>query len=297
MVYSRPMASIILTGATGFLGKVIMTKILDETEFNLILPVQEQTNRDAIPLSSRIKIVSVSQISEHCGNPAIHVVGAIHAATEYGRSGQDIQKVLSANIALPVTILDILQRKKSNFFINADSFFNKSSNSYPFLIDYSTSKRALHLWLDQIRGLAIINLFLEHIYGPGDSKDKFIPTLLKELSSHSKEDIALSLGDQIRDFVYIDDAANAFIAAINFGLTAIEDTYNFEIGTGIGTSIKEFANRLKSLTGSERVQAFGKLPYRENEIKLSIANVSGNKLLKWSARIGLDQGLVRLIDG
>jgi nucleoside-diphosphate-sugar epimerase len=291
------MTSIILTGATGFLGKVILSKILDETEFKLILPVQEQTNCDEIPLSSRIKIVNVSQITEHCDNPAIHIVGAIHAATEYGRSGNDIQKVLSANISLPVTILNILQRKKSNFFINADSFFNKSSNSYPFLIDYSTSKRALHLWLDQLRSLTVINLFLEHIYGPGDSKDKFIPTLLKELSSFSKEEIALSLGDQIRDFIYIDDAANAFIAAINFGLTADQDTYNFEVGTGVGTSIKEFATRLKSLTGSERVLAFGKLPYRENEIKSSIADVKSNKLLLWSAKIDLDQGLVSLIDG
>jgi nucleoside-diphosphate-sugar epimerase len=289
------MDSIILTGSTGFLGNVILNKLTTHTDYHIITTMRKKSGSSKpVRKSPRISPILTSDLDEYCQNPKIKILGAIHAATEYGRSGQDISKVLDANIALPVVILKVLSKKNSHFFINAESFYNKSIHPYPYLMDYITSKKALHYWLELINDYSVINLFLEHMYGPGDSRDKFIPTLFSDLKNKSKQVIEMSPGDQIRDFIHVEDVADAFLAAINFGLDSKLGKYSFEIGTGVGTTIRELAQELKRITRSNSRLEFGKLAYRENEIKMSIADVQKNQNLIWHAKISLHSGLVRL---
>jgi len=290
------MNSIILTGSSGFLGSRILMKILSCTNYGLILTYRNSKLNKSLVTSERINYVQQDDLIDFCSEFKYEIFGAIHSATEYGRAGDEIDKVIKSNLILPVNILNILLKYKGKFFINTESFFNKHTNSYPYLLDYSSSKQALQYWLhDRADKMVIVNLYLEHIYGSRDSQDKFIPRLISDLKEISEDPILLSKGEQIRDFLYVDDAAESFLSAVDFALNQRMGIYDFEVGTGVGTSLFDLSNKIKYAIKSSREINFGAIEYRKNEIMTSIANVRNNLNLNWKAETDLDTGISRLL--
>jgi hypothetical protein len=85
-------------------------------------------------------------------------------------------------------------------FINTDSFFNKTGNSYSNLLNYSLSKKSLLIWLEKISAsLKIINVVLEHMYGPGDSDSKFVEGIIRSVGI--RESLASRLLMVINDVI------------------------------------------------------------------------------------------------
>jgi UDP-glucose 4-epimerase len=82
----------------------------------------------------------------------------------------------------------------------------------------------------------------------------------------------------------------------NFSLNQDIGIYDFEIGTGVGTSLFDLSNSIKYAIKSDREINFGEIDYRKSEIMKSIANISNNLDLKWKARIDLKTGISRLIN-
>ena len=108
------------------------------------------------------------------------------------------------------------------------------------------------------RNLAAISL------GISDDK-KFITYIIKELLSNRKK-IDLTKGEQKRDFVYISDVAAAYEKAIEYSKNVKNGFYEYEIGTGVSTSIEELVLKIRYLTGRNNVKLnFGAVPYVENE--------------------------------
>lgn len=290
------MQAIILTGSNGFLGSRILHRLLMNTNYKLILVHKNSANIDKMPLKERIDYVCETRLEPYFSDYSGEVLGAIHAATEYGRSGNEIEKVLKCNLTLPINILNILKIRNCGFFINAESFFNKSNNLYTYLLDYSSTKKSLHYWLrSAANDLVVINLYLEHIYGEKDSDKKFIPGLIRDLRIKNSNGIKLSKGMQVRDFLYVDDAAESFLNALKYALESSNGLYEFEIGTGIGTTIFDFCNRIKLALKSDRELNFGALDYREDEIMKSVANVDINHILNWKAQTNLDAGISKIL--
>lgn len=290
------MQSIILTGSTGFLGSRILNRLLMNTDYKLILIHKDSANIEKMPLQGRIDYVCEKTLEPYFNDYFGEILGAIHAATEYGRSGNEIEKVLKCNLTLPIKILNILKIRNCRFFINAESFFNKSNNLYTYLLDYSSAKKSLRYWLQSAANdLVVINLYLEHIYGEKDSDKKFIPSLIKELKIKDSQAIKLSKGIQVRDFLYVEDAAESFLKALTYALKSPNGLYEFEIGTGIGTTLFDFCNIVKIGLKSDRELNFGALDYRKDEIMRSVANIEMNHILNWHAQTSLDTGISKIL--
>ena len=124
------MQAIIITGSTGFLGSRILSQLLLNTNFKLILIHRNSSTFERFPNKDRIEYVCETNLEPYFSDYSGEILGAIHAATEYGRSGNEIEKVLNCNLILPINILNILKLRNSRFFINAESFFNKLNNSF-----------------------------------------------------------------------------------------------------------------------------------------------------------------------
>ena len=57
--------------------------------------------------------------------------------------------------------------------------------------------------------MRFINVRLQHVFGPGDDPDKFVPSLVKSCLGDLPE-IRLTDGTQKRDFVFILDVVSAY---------------------------------------------------------------------------------------
>ena len=140
----------------------------------------------------------------------------------------------------------------------------------------------------------MIDIKLDHFYGPDDSNIKFITLMLEKLRNNESE-IELTEGTQTRDFIYIDDVVDAYITILHhLGKFSKGNVFIFEVGTNQKTSIRYLVNKLKELTHSSSQLKFGAIPYRKNEVLDYEIDTTALRLLGWKPKITIDIGLERI---
>lgn len=293
------MKTILLTGATGFLGSHILKAILSKTDDNIIILKRSFSDIWRIKTeieSKRVTYYDIDKTSLSSINWE-NIDTIIHCATEYGRNKNSCLKVLETNLMLPIELIENAIEHGVATFINTDFYFNKENLSYSYLRNYSLSKKSLNLWLKQFsKNIKIINLVLEHIYGEYDNSNKFIEKVIQKVAIEQVNNINLTSGDQKRDFIYVEDVADTYIAAINFGRNNLFRYRQFSVGTGISYSLKDFCNLVKSLSKSKTNLDYGKIPYREDEIMNSVADTMElNSLLDTSKFYTIKEGISKIL--
>jgi len=127
------------------------------------------------------------------------------------------------------------------------------------------------------------------MYGPGDSTNWLIPSVINNLLRG--ESPSLTLCEQYWDYLYIDDAAEAIIKI------AIEHAAgDFNLGSGIAICLRELVERIRNMMKSDVELQFGKIPYRPDQVFHLQADIS--KLasqMMWRPVVSLDEGLANTI--
>ncbi|MDQ5896011.1 MAG: NAD-dependent epimerase/dehydratase family protein [Pseudomonadota bacterium] len=290
---------IVLTGATGFLGSALLAQLLARGDE--VVAVKRSTS-------------SVRKIQALLDHPGLHLIDIdiddpahlferytidtiIHTATEYGRGAAPLYSILNANLLLPLRLAELGMQRGVRCFINTDSFFNKGGNSYSNLLNYSLSKKSLLIWLDKLAGeLGIINVVLEHLYGPGDSASKFVEHVIRKVGVEQAPHIALTHGHQRRDFIFLDDVVQAYLKLVDYGRSEDLRFETFELGTGQSMQVRDFVEQIKSIASSPTMLGFGDIAYRPDEIMSSHADISRLERLGWHPTVSAADGIRRILD-
>ncbi len=142
-------------------------------------------------------------------------------------------------------------------------------------------------------GLPVVSLRLFTLYGPWQSPYRLIAQVID--SVHNGKDIPLTSGEQKRDFIFIDDAVDAFLRAAMAG--GIEGE-TFNVASGQAVTVRDVvAVVLRLMRARGVVPQWGALANRLDEIGIISGNPDKTKaLLNWQARTGLEQGLRKTID-
>ena len=99
-------------------------------------------------------------------------------------------------------------------------------------------------------------------------------------------------GEQLRDYVYVGDVAEALLAAATNPLPPAGnlDARAFNIGTGEGTSVLTLAHELSRIAARASDITFA--PRRTGEIQISVLDIAkAAKLLGWKPKVALADGL------
>jgi nucleoside-diphosphate-sugar epimerase len=194
-------------------------------------------------------------------------------------------QVLEANLIFPLKLLELALTNNTSSFINIDTTLNRMVNPY------SLSKKQFLDWLILFeQKLTTANLKLEMLYGPGDRNQNLITTSLAAFLAN-KPEMDFTPGEQIRDFIYIDDAVDA-VAKVVEAMPRLQKGVNeFQVGTGRKTTLKKFLETAKKLTKSKTRLNFGALAYRKQENMCSVADPTSLNSLGWQPRTELEKGL------
>jgi len=293
------MTTLLLTGATGFLGSHILKGLIEKMNYNVVILKRSFSNTERIDqfLSNpRIKYYDLDKtnLEDIFKQNKIDII--IHTATEYGKNHASNLHVLETNLMFPIKLVELGIEHGCKSFINTDSFFNKEGLSYSYLLNYSLSKKSLLMWLNYYsKKINIINIVLEHIYGQNDNPDKFTEYMIRKIAIEQVPEIDLTQGNQERDFVYIEDIVDAYIKIIAYSLTHDEKLTTFELGTSNPIKLKSFIEKIKELSNSQTHLNFGALPYREDEIMFSKADISTLSELYWTPKFNIENGLRKII--
>jgi nucleoside-diphosphate-sugar epimerase len=135
---------------------------------------------------------------------------------------------------------------------------------------------------------------LEHMYGPNDNPNKFIEIVSQNM--HNKIDkMDLTLGYQKRDFIHVDDVCDLVVSIISKISTFKIKNYNFEVGNGKSSSIRDFLTTMKIIFNSNIKLNFGGIEENEFEINDSFSNINTiPSQLNWKPKISIDKGIKSL---
>jgi len=282
---------ILVTGATGYLGSNLVHSLVRDYELVVLKRRSSNTLRiDSI--LGQLKTINIEDVSFVELFKDQNFAGVVHCATNYGRDENDLDDTIEANLILPLRLLKNAIENKVEFFINTDTILDKRINYY------SLSKAQFKDWFVFFSGkIKSINIELEHFYGKGDDPSKFVSKIVKDLVLNERKNLDLTLGEQKRSFIYIDDVVQAFRTILE-KMPKIEEGFtSFQVGSKKQISIKDFVNLTKELCGNTNTTLkFGALPYRNNEVMEVSLDVSKLESLGWKEQTTLQAGLKEAID-
>jgi nucleoside-diphosphate-sugar epimerase len=172
---------------------------------------------------------------------------------------------------------------------------NEDHPFYPTEVNSADKAAAdlYHIAYWHSHGISTVCLRLTNIYGPrmllAHSRQGFINWFVRLVA----EDKAIRLygdGSQQRDLLFSEDTVDAFLQA---GLNREQVGRGFNIGTGVGLSLKEIAETLVSLAGQGRIEY---VPFPEEAKRIEIGDYIADTLrssddLGWHATTSLRDGL------
>lgn len=133
-----------------------------------------------------------------------------------------------------------------------------------------------------------------NIYGPGDLNfHRLIPKTLQAIFMNKS--ILMWGGSAIRDYLYIDDALDAYTALALMDVKKNKNNCIFNFGSGVRISVKELIDKIVKLSGKKVI--IRKIKERRTEEIQSqyVSFQKAEKILNWRAKTSLDEGLKRTL--
>ncbi len=286
--------TILLTGATGFLGSYLLKSFVNSGHETIAL---KRTTSNTYRIDNYLKKVTLYDIDKVTledifKNHKIDTV--INTVTNYGRINNKISSILDTNLIFGLKLLEDSVNANVKTFINTDTLLERNINAY------ALSKAQLVDWMKFLsnKNTKMINIKIEHMYGVLDDENKFIYWLINQLKQNV-EKIDLTSGVQKRDFIYITDIVNGYETIIQ-NINKLSKFEEIELGSGNSIEVKKFVKQIvKELKLKQEINTnlnFGVVPYRDNENMEMKADIQKLTNLGWKAKVSIEDGIKKIIN-
>jgi nucleoside-diphosphate-sugar epimerase len=298
-----PAANVLVTGASGFIGVHLVTRLLAEGSRVTVLARSSST----LPKewNDRANVVACDDFSEHGLRRLLRApVDTVFHLAAYGvrPNHRDIDEMIAINVALPAALVRLCAEWRARM-VMAGTFSEYRSPSTRNLLTemspleqgklYGSSKAAGGLMASAIansNGTSFRLLRLFKVYGAGEASHRLLPALVKGLAN--RERVAISAGTQVLDFVYIDDVVEAMLRADTHCLQT-GSTATWNVATGRAHSVREFAERVAAaMEVDPALLGFGAIGMRKDDEPWLVGSPDLLRSeLGWQPSIGLDEGV------
>ena len=288
---------IVITGANGFVGQNLVPKLLKQG--NELFEITIEPEKSKSLFGNRTKQFYYSQerhgelVAELTGfqpDICIHLASFLTAADDF----ETLHKLLNANIQFTCNVLDALKTSGVKLFINTGSFaeYYKGDNQLDPAYLYTATKSASRVFVDyysKTYGFKYITIAPYTIYGGLDTQKKIIDIIYDSLDNETP--LSLTPGNQILDFIHLEDVTDFYVEILN-KYDNISSGTTFQLGTGVGHTLKDLVKIMERLTSKTANINWGGRDYRPRDVMYAVANISNQfHLFGWKAKISLDQGV------
>lgn len=293
---------VFVTGASGFIGSHTVTALLDSGHEVMALATPGNNLWRLANVSSRIKIVRGTLDDAASYQKSLHEwqpEACIHLAwyAEPGKYLDSEENIRSLNGGL--SLLRALSECNCKQIICAGTcfeyevksdFLSENDRTRPETL-YATSKASFQMVGEQLAaklGIRFVWGRIFYLYGTHEDTRRIIPAAILKLREGAE--FPASPGEQVRDYLYVMDVANAFLTLMNSDAKGI-----YNICSREPVTIRHILETIGSLTGRPELILYGVLPYRNWEPIFICGNNARLKSLGWSPKYDLQSGLKQTI--
>ncbi len=308
----RSAETVLVTGGAGFIGSHVVDRLLAQGREVVVLDDLSTGKRENLASHAkdrRLRLIVADLREDFAAALAgVRPAAVLHLAAQVSvsRSLEDPIADLDLNLRASVRVLQWAAGAGARRVVLASSaaVYGEPAR-VPVSEDmcdrpvspYGASKRAAELFLGCLGptlGVATAALRPFNVYGPRqDPRSSYSGVVSQFLARASAGEPLVVLGDgqQTRDFVYVEDVARAFVAAID---AAQIDGLIANLGSGHSCTIAALAREVVAVTGSASQVVMG--PARAGDIIHSLAACSrAADRLGWRAEVSLGEGLRRTL--
>lgn len=296
--------TVLVTGAAGFVGsQVVRQLVASDTEVAaLVRPGTERPRLAAI--EGRVHILEAdladtqaiaAQLTSCRPDRCIHTAW-------YAEPGKYLDSPLNLDsLRSSLALLEELAKAGCRHVVGVGTCFEYEMTSTPLIEDsptkpltlYAVTKHAFHIIAEQRAaqldvGLAWARLF--YLYGPYEDQRRLVPAAIQTVSAG--QEFKTTSGEQIRDYLHIEDVASALVA-----LSAHAATGAFNVCSGQPVTIAGLMQTLGELLGRPELIRQGAFP---NPAWDPMYVCGDNRRLRteacWSPHYGLRDGLAQTIE-
>lgn len=302
------MKKVIVTGATGFIGRCLVKKLVEEN-IEVIGVVRKHSGNISLIDGASVHIVECNLQDYNTLHNIITEKGIdtiFHTAWQ-GVSGENIksQELQMENVKATLDLIDVAYQMGVSTFVGCGSIHEREClhemKSDKPLTDltfmYKVSKMAAH-WMGKAKagkyGIRFFWPLIINAYGEGEYSSRLINTLIRKIISG--ESMELSSGTQFYDFVHVSDVVSAMLLIGEKGIEGREYT----IGSGNPKPLKEYLTIAGSVANSFREDKteipllFGKIT--DNVISLPVQEFDISSLREdtgYKAQVSFEDGMTR----
>lgn len=268
---------IFVTGGTGFIGSHFLNQA-HAAGHEMIAHRRTRASLPRVPLF-REPLWVEGALGELDSSVFDGCDAVVHLAAHSANVPYDtLENCLVGNVIDPLRLFRSAIAAGIRRFIVAGSCFEygRAGERYDFIppdapleptASYPASKAAASVAFHALaceENLKLLILRIFQVYGEGELETRFWPSLRR--AALAGEDLPMSEGSQVRDFIRVEDVAAGFVRALDRvdlspGHPVIEN-----LGSGSPRSLAEFAREEWSRFGAKGELLLGKLPMRKNEV-------------------------------
>lgn len=297
---------VLVTGGSGFLGSRVVAKVQTKSPAEIVVPRREKCNlvesENVIGLyeNARPDVVihlaaEVGGIGANRANPGRFFYNNLMMGAqmmEYGRQ-YAIQKFVAIGTVCAYPKFTPVPFKEENLW-----------NGYPEETNapYGLAKKMLLVQAQAYRqqcGFNAIYLLPVNLYGPGDNfhpeTSHAIPAIIKKcvdaVNTGAKEITLWGTGNPTREFLYVDDAAEAIVLATEH----YDGPDPVNVGCGTEISIKDLALLIAKLTNFQGTVVWDSTQ-PDGQPRRSLDVSKAERFFGFRARVPFEEGLRQTID-
>ncbi len=274
--------NIFITGATGFIGKYLIKRLID-IECN-IYAIDRKAEYKSLQSNS------INWVPKGLEDLNLDDFKNIHTVIHLAAVGVSPQKASKEdleflNVYQSLRLIQLAEKAGVKRFIATGTCleYGKESDNWDYippnaklkpLCAYSKSKAKCFKLLNQFSIENKIEMFYGRIfsaYGEGQYENNLWPSLVR--AANSGKDFQMTKAEEIRDFIHVDEVTSYLVDAIFREDIKIGDPLVINIGSGYPIKLKDFAqNEWNKLKGEGKI-IFGALKNRKYTIKRMVAKI------------------------
>ena len=294
------MKSVLVTGATGCVGRLVLPKLVERGWD--VRAVRSKSAPVEMPgvrwhQANLLDPVDVRRmVQEHTASHLLHLAWYI-APGKWASAPENFAWVRAS-----LELVEAFKNAGGTRMVTAGSCLEYDWNAghciegltpcAPHTV-YGTCKHALELLTSALmtgEGLSSAWGRIFFLYGPHEHPDRLVASVIRSILAG--QPARCSHGRQIRDYLYADDVADAFVRLLESDATG-----PVNVASGQPVALKDIVNRVGDLMGRPDLIHLGAIPAAATDTPLVVGDTARlSSALGWTPSWDLDRGLQATID-